>query len=82
MVEPLLAAPISQTKPLLQLHKGITVTSKAPGYWAEARGSGKSDQMQSMTGHSNSYLLRGVVLRNQPLQFRGSWELHTLKLLQ
>lgn len=43
MAEPYLAAPISRarTKPLLQLHRGITGTSKAPRQWAEARGSGK-----------------------------------------
>lgn len=32
--------------------------------------------------NSQPYLLWGVMLRDQPLQFRGSWELHALKLLQ
>lgn len=84
MAEPHLAAPISGpwTKSLLQLHKGITGTSKASGHWAEARGSGNSDQMQPLTRDLHPYLLRGIVLGDQPLQFRGSRELHPLKLLQ
>lgn len=84
MAEPHSAAPISGpwTKSLLQLHKGITRTSKAFGHWAEARGSGKSNQMQPLTRDSHPYLLWGVVLGDQPLEFRGSRELHPLKLLQ
>lgn len=38
--------------------------------------------MQSVIGDSHPYLLRGIALGDQPLQFRGSRELHALKLLQ
>lgn len=57
MAEPYSAAPISRarTKPLLQLHRGITGSSKAPQQWAEARASGKIKCNQQPGTHTPTF---------------------------